>query len=147
MRKRHYHPGARFDLIYADETPFGSAVSGRCDREIRQRASRVAEHGRDHGMAATVRGSRELLGALFDADGALGALYEKPGVLREACLYPDPKRVRPVGLSVSGPDGRVVEQVQLDPGVMGDLAGWIGGFVAGGVAPRPRQGARRDARR
>jgi len=136
MRKRHYHPGARFDLIYADETPFGSAVSGRCDREIRQRASRVAEHRRDHGMAATVRGSRELLGALFDADGALGALYEKPGVLREACLYPDPKRVRPVGLSVSGPDGRVVEQVQLDPGVMGDLAGWIGGFVAGEPAPR-----------
>jgi L-ascorbate metabolism protein UlaG (beta-lactamase superfamily) len=122
--------GVRLDIVYDDQTEFGSAVSGRIDREVVRVAGAEAAH----------HPPREACDLLF-APTRLGALYAAPDRLRPEILYPDPGRVRPVALRVlrgaAGADGG--DTITLPPDLTGELARWLGDWQLD--ASEPRSGA------
>lgn len=124
----------RVDVHYRDETRYGSAISGLCDERMR-RACRWVREARERHGAIALRSSSELVLERCFAD-AFHELYERPGTLREDCLYPDPTAVTPTTLSVTGIDTSVRAATWAIPAsARGDLARWIGEFSQGARAP------------
>lgn len=111
----------RLDLIYDDRTPFGSALSGLCDRLVHRTCKPVLVSD----PSSLGPSSRARVAACF-ADGALGSLYERPGHLREQCRHPDADAVRPARL-VAEIGGR--ERIQLSDMRWSELSPCIDGLV------------------
>jgi hypothetical protein len=118
----------RVHVHHRDATPYGSAISGLCDKIIQRTCRSVLALQRSHGARAIARDAAVLLAQSFAAS-ALGQLYVRPGVLRETCLYPQPDAVRPVALHLSGPSiaSRIIRLPQT---LVPELAQWFGQWSA-----------------
>ncbi|WP_427159572.1 MBL fold metallo-hydrolase [Aliinostoc sp. HNIBRCY26] len=124
----------RFQLIYQDETKFGSAVTGQCDTTIRRYCKSIMAHRQQYGLADVVAHSRELLAATM-IPGGLADLYASPGVLREDWLYPDSQAVQPVVLQLEHNIGESIATLKLSPHLLSDLASYLGEWQQGSHAP------------
>lgn len=115
----------RLQVHYCDETPFGSAVTGLCDKVIYWTCQPILQLGREYGTGYLREHSSQLLKRCFSSQ-ALGQMYARPGVLRETCLYPPAEGVRPIALSVATPDPNIPPKVcRVDAGLWPELARWI----------------------
>ncbi len=128
------HVGLR--LIYGDDTHFGSAISGRCERELQRRLAVLYAYREKYGLAHLVRNAREVLGRVLPR--WLGDLYCAPDRLRDKWLYPDPSRVRPVQLRVERDLAERVATIDLAASVARDLARHLGDWQAGAGPPRSK---------
>ncbi|MDD5035335.1 MAG: MBL fold metallo-hydrolase [Methylococcaceae bacterium] len=124
----------RLQVHYCDETPFGSAITGLCDKVIYRTCEPIVQLGREHGTDYLREHSAQLLEQCFSAQ-ALGQMYTRPGVLREDCLYPPADGVRPIALSVASPDlpPRVC---RVDASLWHELARWIEAWSSPGRRPQ-----------
>lgn len=134
MTRRRLSNKIGFQLIYQDETTFGSAVTGKCDTTIRLYCNSIMAHRQQYGLSDVVAHSRELLAATM-TPGGLADLYERPGVLREDWLYPDTKAVQPVALQLERNIGERVVILELSPHLLSDLALYLGEWQQGSAAP------------
>lgn len=121
-------------LIYQDETKFGSAVTGQCDTTIRRYCNSIIAHRQQYGIKDVVSHSRELLASVM-IPGGLADLYERPGVLRQDWLYPDPQAVKPVALQLERNIGENVVVLELPSHLLSDLALYLGEWQQGSAAP------------
>jgi L-ascorbate metabolism protein UlaG (beta-lactamase superfamily) len=115
-------------IRYRDETPFGSAVAGRCDETIRAVCAPVVEMRHRDGLVAVVERAAELL-----ARCDLGALYRAKGQLREDVLYPPSTLVTPEAMLIEIADD--VCTVPLTSALTHELASWIGDWSRGASPP------------
>ncbi|HET9933461.1 MAG TPA: MBL fold metallo-hydrolase [Polyangiaceae bacterium] len=127
----------KLQLIYQDETPFGSLLSGRIDDFVRAACSEIAALRRERGLNHVVKHSCDLLAR---ARRELGGLYESRERLREDCLYPPARSVRAMGLVVESAEGELAT-IELAPRLIANLASWLGEWQSG--ASRPSTGAAR----
>ncbi|MBD2449482.1 MBL fold metallo-hydrolase [Nostoc sp. FACHB-152] len=134
MTRQKLSDKIRFQLIYHDETKFGSAVTGQCDTTIRRYCKSIMAHRQQYGLADVVAHSRELLAATM-IPGGLGDIYESPGVLREDWLYPDTKAVQPVALQLERNIGENIPTLELPPHLFSDLALYLGEWQQGSNPP------------
>ncbi|WP_414570615.1 MBL fold metallo-hydrolase [Nostoc sp. CCY 9925] len=134
MIRRRLSSTIGFQLIYQDETQFGSAITGQCDTLIRRYCASIAAHRNQYGLADVVAHSRELLAATM-VSGGLADLYQRPGVLLEDWLYPDTKAVKPVALQLEGNTGESIVILELSPHLLSDLALYLGEWQQGSTAP------------
>lgn len=126
----------RLQVHYCDETPFGSAITGLCDKVIYETCEPILELGREYGKGYLRERSAQLLKRCFSSQ-ALGQLYTRPGVLRESCVYPPAEGIRPIALSVATPDPNIPPKVcRVDPGLWLELARWIDAWSRPGRRPR-----------
>ncbi|PCC71592.1 L-ascorbate metabolism protein UlaG, beta-lactamase superfamily [Nannocystis exedens] len=86
---------------YADQTRYGSGVTGLADALVARTCAPLIALARREGPARLVERSAEFMPRIFAAQ-ALGGLYSAPDVLREECLYPEAARVTPAALIVRG---------------------------------------------
>lgn len=120
----------RLDLVYEDETPFGSALGGGADRAIRAACTEIFPPQGD--MNDVVRRSKELLHRAFERD--LASRFVRPEVLREECLYPPAARVKPHAIVVTREDQTLLS-IGVDPAAHGELAKWFSDFQRGTKRP------------
>jgi L-ascorbate metabolism protein UlaG (beta-lactamase superfamily) len=107
------------------EESFDKQVRGRCAEIIALRAK--------HGMRCVLDGAEELLASAVE--GELGELFVAPDRLKEAVLFPDASKCRPSALGVDDVAGtRGV--VSVGPGLLADLAAWMGDWQRGSAPPR-----------
>lgn len=124
-------------LVYDDQTPFGSGVTGLCDALLRRTCAVlepvVAREGPQVLQARAAEWMARIMGPR-----ALGRLYAGPERLREECLYPPAASVRAVALDVSVPGAGAPRAVRmrLGDGERGELAAWLGEWQRGAVRPR-----------
>jgi L-ascorbate metabolism protein UlaG (beta-lactamase superfamily) len=123
----------RFRVVYDDQTKFGSMVSGQIDAAIRARCAEILDIRQRKGLGRVVASSIELLDRAMS--GALSDLHERPGVLREECLYPEVDSVSPRALAVIDADGKVQSVVGLEPETVPCLAQWMGNWQRGRSPP------------
>jgi hypothetical protein len=128
----------KLQLIYDDETRFGSLLSGRIDDFVRAACPEISVLRREHGLNHVVRHSSDLLARARAAK--LGVLYESRERLRDDCLYPEPGEVRAAGLVVESTAGEL-GTIELAPRLIGNLANWLGDWQLG--ASRPTAGSAR----
>jgi hypothetical protein len=119
--------------VYEDTTRFGSAVTNRCDLSIRNACADIAAYRKAHGLSAVVAHTRELLSTAIS--GGLAELYDRPGVLHQDWLYPDPNAVQPIALALENEIGQAIAHISLPPGLIPDLAAYLGEWSRGCVAP------------
>lgn len=124
---------------YNDQTRFGSGVTGLIDALIARTCAPLVELARREGPARLIADSARLADQVL-SPRALGALYERPDVLREECLYPDAARVVPARLVAYGlgEDGKGTCAIALPPGSARELADLVAALERG--APRPAEG-------
>ncbi|AFZ26482.1 putative Zn-dependent hydrolase of beta-lactamase fold protein [Cylindrospermum stagnale PCC 7417] len=134
MTSRRLSSSIRFQLIYQDETQFGSAVTGKCDTNIRRYCASITAHRKRSGLADVVAHSRELLAATM-VPGGLADLYARPGVLLEDWLYPDAKAVKPVALQLERNIDESIVILELSPDLLADLALYLGEWQQGSTEP------------
>ena len=118
----------RLDVLYEDETPFGSAIGGAADHAIRRACPSIFCDEMRANMDDTVRRSRELLGRAFAHD--LGSRYARSGVLREECLFPPADRVKPHAVVATRERERLVA-IGVGEAAHRDLASWFGQLQRG----------------
>lgn len=121
MIRQRLSSSIKFQLIYQDETKFGSAVTGQCDTTIRRYCASITEHRNRYGLADVVVHSRDLL-ALTMVPGGLADLYQRHSVLLEDWLYPDTKAVKPIALELERNIGKTIVIQELSPNLLSDLA-------------------------
>lgn len=131
--KRFLSPEVRFELVYDDRTPFGSALGGGADRSIRRACAKIAEHRARYGMADVVMRSPELLRDAFD--GELAAWFERPGVLKESTVYPPADQVRVASITVMR-DREMLGTIDVSAANLRDLAPSMAELHRGTTAPR-----------
>jgi L-ascorbate metabolism protein UlaG (beta-lactamase superfamily) len=119
--------------LYEDRTRFGSAVGGRCDETIRSLCGPIVRCAAKRGIAYVVEHGPELL-AQAVRRGRLRELYARPGVLKQAFLFPPPASVAPKALVVES-SGRTPRTVPVPREVARDLAAWLGDWRAGTPTP------------
>lgn len=124
----------RLSIDHHDTTRFGSALTGVFDRLMQRICHPIAGHLAHLGREPSAEESTELMARCL-GPRALGALFARPGRLREDCLYPEPQGVVPVSLHVSGP-AVAGPAIPLPAACLPDLARWIGEWTQLGAAPR-----------
>jgi len=127
---------------YADQTRFGSGVTGLVDALVARTCAPLIALARREGPARLAERSAEFMPRIF-ASQALGGLYAAPDVLREDCLYPDAARVTPAALVVRGlgPAGQGGLTLPL-AGEAAELAEVVGALDRGCARPATGLGAR-----
>jgi len=123
-------------VTYRDETPFGSAVSGRCESELRDRYAVLYAYRQKYGLARLVRDARDVLGRILPR--CLDDLYVAPERLRDDWLYPEPARVKPEQLLVVRNLSDVVARIPLSEPLTADLARYLGDWERGAKPPGSR---------
>ncbi|MEH1869204.1 MAG: MBL fold metallo-hydrolase [Nostoc sp.] len=134
MIRQRLSSSIKFQLIYQDETKFGSAVTGQCDTTIRRYCASITAHRNRYGLANVVAHARELLAQTM-VPGGLADLYQRPNVLLEDWLYPDPKAVKPVALELERNIGETIVIQKLSPNLLSELALYLGEWQEGSNAP------------
>ncbi|MGF1938983.1 MAG: MBL fold metallo-hydrolase [Nostoc sp. ChiQUE02] len=136
MIRQRLSSSIKFQLIYQDETKFGSAVTGQCDTTIRRYCASITAHRNRYGLANVVAYARELLAQTM-VPGGLADLYQRPNILLEDWLYPDPKAVKPVALELERNigEGETIVMQKLSPNLLSDLALYLGEWQEGSNAP------------
>lgn len=130
MALRRLASDVRLDLVYEDETPFGSALGAGADSAIRAACTEIFPPRAD--MDDVVRRSKELLARAFERD--LASRFLKPEVLREECLYPPVDRVKPHAIVVTREDETLLN-IGVEPAAHGELAKWFSDFQRGTARP------------
>ncbi|MFY0536408.1 hypothetical protein [Nannocystis pusilla] len=127
---------------YADQTRYGSGVTGLVDALVARTCAPLIALARREGPARLVEGSAEFMPRMFAAQ-ALGGLYSAPDVLREECLYPAAAQVTPTALVVRGlgPAGDGSLAVPLH-GEAAELAAVVAALDRGCARPLGGLGAR-----
>lgn len=128
--------GAGLFLDYEDRTPFGSAVSGLCD-ELLTRSCAVLRTVVDRVGIRGLQEEAETWMPRIMGPRAIGALYERPDVLKESCVFPPAELSRLAHLRVLA-NGASSPRIEVGE-VRGDLARWLGEWQ--GNARRPRAAA------
>ncbi|MBD2410168.1 hypothetical protein FACHB389_30815 [Nostoc calcicola FACHB-389] len=134
MIRQRLSSSIKFQLIYQDETKFGSAVTGQCDNSIRRYCASVTAHRNRYGLANVVTHARELLAQTM-VPGGLADLYQRPNILLEDWLYPDRKAVKPVALELERNIGETIVIPKLSPNLLSELALYLGEWQQGSNAP------------
>ncbi|MEH1969464.1 MBL fold metallo-hydrolase [Nostoc sp.] len=136
MMRQRLSSSIKFQLIYQDETKFGSAVTGQCDTTIRRYCASITAYRNRYGLANVVAHARELLAQTM-VPGGLADLYQRPNILLEDWLYPDPKAVKPVALELERNigEGETIVMQKLSPNLLSDLALYLGEWQEGSNAP------------
>lgn len=124
-------------IRYADETPFGSGVSGLSDLFLRKSCAALEEVVESEGMAALQDQAAAWMPKVMGPN-ALGALYASPTELREACVYPPTRKVEAAELEVWVPTDTRPQcyRLGLDASLRGSLAPWLSAWQRGSVRPR-----------
>jgi len=126
----------RLAVGHRDQSRFGSALTGLCDRLVQRLCDPIAGHLARQDHEPSAEQSIELMAQCM-GPRALGALFERPGRLREDCLYPRPEAVVPVSLQVSGPAvAGGSSAIELPVSVVPELARWIDDWSDLGAPPR-----------
>lgn len=133
---RRLRDSIKFRLVYADETRFGSTVSGRIDETVRTLCREIVAAREQVGLAQLIARSHALLSRA--CEGELGQCYLNPDTLREECLYPAPAATTVSGLVIE--DARVeLGTLQLPRTLIPELARWLGQWQR--ASDRPRSAA------
>src|SRR5690349_18569111 len=106
------HPAVLLEVTVTDRSTFGSPLTPRPDQSTREVFAPVLDHVAEHGPASlTVDGPRLLAEVVAGPDFAAIADVAADGswTVHDDVLFPDPDLVTFTGLSITGPDGRVLE--------------------------------------
>lgn len=136
--KKRLSEHIKLRVVYADETRFGSLVSGRIDELVRDACAEIGALRSDRGLNYVVQHSSELLARARDT--SLAALYDAREHLRYDCLYPPSDAVKATGLVVESAAGELAT-IELAPPLIQNLARWFGEWQRGST--RPLSGAAR----
>ncbi|MBI4694507.1 MAG: MBL fold metallo-hydrolase [Gammaproteobacteria bacterium] len=120
-------------VLYTDETVFGAAISGRCEADLHRRLAVLHDYRAKLGLQQLVTEAVAVLGRVLPH--ALAELRAGPERLRETWLHPRPDHVRPAYLRVEANVSDVVCQIPLAPGLIGELAAWLGAWQEGATPP------------
>ena len=131
--QRQLNPSVGLRIDYADETVFGSTVSGRCEMELQKRYAVLRAYRQEYGLARLVRDARDVLGRVFPR--WLDELFAAPDRLRDDWLYPEPSLVKPVALRIEGELDQVVARLPLGASLSADLASYLGDWQRGATPP------------
>lgn len=134
MIRRKLSSKIGFQLIYQDETLYGSALSGKCDQTIRRYCANIITHRQRYGLGNVVAHTRELLTAAI-VSGGLADVYERSGVLRADWLYPDATAVKPIALQLERNIHENIAVLELSPQLLGELALYLGEWEQGSTTP------------
>jgi L-ascorbate metabolism protein UlaG (beta-lactamase superfamily) len=134
MIRRKLSSKIGFQLIYQDETLYGSALAGKCDRKIRGYCANIITHRQRYGLGNVVAHTHELLTAAM-VSGGLVELYERPGVLRADWLYPDATAVQPIALQLERNIHENIVVLELSRQLLGELALYLGEWEQGRTTP------------
>ncbi len=128
------------DIVYADDTPYGSGVSGLSERFLRRSCAALEPIVAREGLAGLEAQAERLMPEIMSSRG-LGGLYQAPRTLREHCVHPPADQVFPAALDVGVPHpaGRRGYRFGLQGRRARSLAGWLGEWQRG--ARRPRNAA------
>ena len=122
-------------ITYADETPYGSGLSGLFDALLQRSCAALEKVVAVKGLAG-LEAEAEIWMPKVMAPKALGSFYERPDTLREACVHPPAEQVVPVALDVAVP-GTTAARLPVLP----DLAAWLGAWQRDATRPRCPQAA------
>src|SRR5581483_4762801 len=125
----------RLRIVYQDESPFGSAVSGECDETIRSLCPDIVSAWKQSGLRDVILCGRQMLEAAFQR-GAFAPLYLNDTTIRPDVLYPSPVSIRPAALEVSCRTTGLSEVCALPPALMAELSLWLGDWLCGAFTPR-----------
>ncbi|HET6582975.1 MAG TPA: MBL fold metallo-hydrolase [Nannocystaceae bacterium] len=125
------------EVVYDDRTPFGSGFTGLNDRLLQRSCEPLRKAVAADGWPSVLARAEDWMRRIM-APQALGALYRKPGELRETCLYPPAHDVRPAALRIAVPRGdrHATTIVALTEPLLGSLARWLGDWQRGASRPR-----------
>jgi L-ascorbate metabolism protein UlaG (beta-lactamase superfamily) len=139
MSEQRLREDVDLQVLYEDHTPFGSGFSGLNDALLQRTCAPLQAAVERDGWQAVEARSGEWMEKIM-SPRALGGLYERPGVLREECLYPAAERVTAAALRFSVPGvGR--STFRLNDALRGSLAGWLGDWQAAARRPRDSHAA------
>jgi L-ascorbate metabolism protein UlaG (beta-lactamase superfamily) len=128
----------RLEVVYRDQTLFGSMVSGRVERELGARVEPLVAPLVDNKWIAVDH--HAVRRRLVHGD-VLGEYFSAPEKLRPEFLYPDAGAVQPTALAVHSAAG-TAHTIELDRNVIRELAVWIGAFHQGTGRPAASGAAR-----
>lgn len=128
----------KFNLIYQDETRFGSAITDRCDLTVRECCTDIIKHRQEYGLQDTIARSQELIAAAF-IFGHLSELCTDSDELLEDWLYPNPALVKPVALQIERDLGEEIAQSTIPVALMENLADYLGDWESGSAPPQNPQ--------
>lgn len=131
--RRWLSADAGLRLLYQDETAHGSTVSGRSELEMHKRFAVLHAYREKFGLQRLVREARAVLGRVTPE--ALDGIRDGAGGLTETWLYPTPQLVRPAYLRVERNLTDVADQIALPPGIVDDLAAYLGEWQQGATRP------------
>ena len=131
----------RFSLSYSDETSYGSALTGQCDKFLREHCFPDAlKLVAGIGLGQMVKRGSELIANAKKS--SFGELFDSETLLKPEWLYPNSSMVRPKGLLVYGHDGTMIADIELSQPLFSDLAKLLGEWERG--SNRPRNASARD---
>src|SRR5262249_53053884 len=94
-------PDALISVEYGDDTAFGGPISPKLGASLRRLCSAIYSTAQQAGLAHVVRQSEDLLAAWRQQADYLALLDPTdPSRIAPEVLYPDPRLVKPVGLSI-----------------------------------------------
>lgn len=121
------------EIAYADHSAFGGYISGRFDRELRDRFSAVTQFVDEHGLDAALAEGEALLDQAFHSPEVRN-LYTSDGALRDDVLYPDTASIVPEALTLWR-DLVHIARIPLSAALAGRLAALLGAWQKGAEAP------------
>jgi L-ascorbate metabolism protein UlaG (beta-lactamase superfamily) len=106
------HPAVLLEVTVDDRSTFGSPLTGRPDQSTRDVFETVLRHVDAHGPATLTTDGPRLLAEVVAGPAFAEIADVAPDgswTLHDDVLFPDPDLVSFTGLSITGPDGRVLE--------------------------------------
>ncbi len=134
MNKKRLSNRIALRLVYQDETPFGSALTNRCDAFLRNACGEVLAYRQHYGLPQVIAKTRELLSAIRNS-GKLDGIYKSSQCLSEKWLYPDSDKVKPVALQLEEGIGTIIATIPLGLSLSRDLAAYLGEWQWGASPP------------
>jgi len=107
----------QLEVVYNDDTEFGSPVGRRPDESMRRLLEPLFSHARVHGVVSAIGCGSKLLQNVVSSL-AFDAIAMRSGrgdwTIRPEHLYPDPSRTYPLGLRVRGGPARGEWRLAVD---------------------------------
>lgn len=110
--RHRLHPGVLLEVTVLDRSAFGSPLTTRPDQSTREVFAAVLHHVDQHGPESLTADAPALLAAVVDGPGfatIADVAADGSWTIHDDVLHPDPDRVTFSGLTITGPDGRVLE--------------------------------------
>ncbi len=118
-------------LLYADDSAFGTLVSGQMEARLKRHFLPLMEMLQSH-PRETIEQAPTLLAQWLHDDA--GGFYAAPGRVRADLARPDPRQARPAALRLER-SGAAALDLTLPAAMVPELAAWLSDWQRGARAP------------